>query len=85
MNGLPGLGTALADRNPICCITSSQPLKDTDSNGLQGFHDQVVVARTMTKFAHRIAHIEEIPRVVAYAFRQATVGGSGTDGTGFSR
>ncbi|RSL96379.1 hypothetical protein CEP52_011489 [Fusarium oligoseptatum] len=77
LNGLPGLGTALADRNPICCITSSQPLKDVDSNGLQGFHDQIVVARTVSKFVHRIAHIEEIPRVVAYAFRQATVGAPG--------
>ncbi|KAJ3518379.1 hypothetical protein NM208_g14532 [Fusarium decemcellulare] len=56
---------------------SSQPLKDVDSNGLQGFHDQIVVAKTLTKFAHRIADNEEIPRVVAYAFRQATVGAPG--------
>ncbi|KAH8650763.1 thiamine pyrophosphate enzyme, N-terminal TPP binding domain-containing protein [Ilyonectria robusta] len=77
LNGLPGLGTALADRNPICCITSSQPPKDVDSNGLQGFHDQIVVAKTLAKFVHRITDNEEIPRVVAYAFRQATVGAPG--------
>ncbi|KAI1846261.1 hypothetical protein JX266_007786 [Neoarthrinium moseri] len=73
-NGLPGLATAFADRSPIFCITSSPPLQDAETNALQGFHDQVVVAKPITKFAHRVTNVEEIPRIVAYAFRSANTG-----------
>lgn len=52
-NGLPGLATAFADRSPVFCVTSSQPLRDAETNALQGFHDQVVLAKPVTKFAHR--------------------------------
>lgn len=52
-NGLPGLSTAFADRSPILCITSSPPLRDAETNALQGFHDQVVLAKPVTKFANR--------------------------------
>ncbi|GIZ39909.1 hypothetical protein CKM354_000327100 [Cercospora kikuchii] len=73
-NGLPGLATAFADRSPIFCVTSSPPLQDSETNALQGFHDQVVVAKPITKFAHRVTNVEEIPRIVAYAFRAANTG-----------
>lgn len=73
-NGLPGLATAFADRSPIFCITSSPPLQDAETNALQGFHDQVVLAKPITKFAHRATNVEEIPRIVAYAFRAANTG-----------
>ena len=76
-NGLPGLATAFADRSPIICITSSPPLQDAETNALQGFHDQVVVAKPITKFAHRITNVEEIPRIVAYAYRAANSGAKG--------
>lgn len=52
-NGLPGLATAFADRSPVFCVTSSPPLRDAETNCLQGFHDQVVLAKPVTKFAHR--------------------------------
>ncbi|EME88148.1 uncharacterized protein MYCFIDRAFT_48343 [Pseudocercospora fijiensis CIRAD86] len=73
-NGLPGLATAFADRSPVFCITSSPPLQDAETNALQGFHDQVIVAKPITKFAHRVTNVEEIPRIVAYAFRSANTG-----------
>ncbi len=73
-NGLAGLATAFADRSPIFCITSSPPLQDAETNALQGFHDQVVVAKPITKFCHRVTNVEEIPRIVAYAFRSANSG-----------
>ena len=41
---------------------------------MQGFHDQVVVAKPITKFAHRVTNVEEIPRLVAYGFRAANSG-----------
>lgn len=76
-NGLPGLATALADRSKIFVITSSPPLRDAETNCLQGFLDQVVVAKPMTKFAHRVMEAEEIPRLVAHAYRVAISGAPG--------
>ena len=35
------------------CVTSSPPLRDAETNALQGFHDQVVLSKPVTKFAHR--------------------------------
>jgi thiamine pyrophosphate-dependent acetolactate synthase large subunit-like protein len=58
-------------------VTSSPPLRDAETNSLQGFHDQVVLAKPMTKFIHRITNVEEIPRIVSYAYKTAI---SGTPG-----
>jgi hypothetical protein len=76
-NGLPGLSTAFADRSPIIVITSSPPLRDAESNCLQGFLDQALVANPITKFSHRITVAEEIPRLVSHAYRLAISGPSG--------
>jgi thiamine pyrophosphate-dependent acetolactate synthase large subunit-like protein len=76
-NGVPGLATAFADRSPIFCVTSSPPLRDAETNCLQGFHDQVVLAKPITKFVHRVTTVEEIPRLVAYAFHTASSGAPG--------
>ncbi|EER28222.1 Thiamine pyrophosphate enzyme family [Coccidioides posadasii C735 delta SOWgp] len=76
-NGLPGLATAYADRSSIFCITSSAPLRDAENNSLQGSIDQVVVAKPLTKFAHRITHAEDIPRLVSHAFRNSVAGPPG--------
>jgi thiamine pyrophosphate-dependent acetolactate synthase large subunit-like protein len=76
-NGLPGLATAYADRSPVFVVTSSPPLRDAETNSLQGFHDQVVLAKPMTKFAHRVTNVEEIPRIISYAMRMATSGAPG--------
>ncbi|KAJ5591315.1 hypothetical protein N7450_005287 [Penicillium hetheringtonii] len=73
-NGLPGLATAYGDRSPILCITSSPPTRDTENNSLQGSIDQVVAARPVTKFAHRVIAPEECPRLVSHALRVAYSG-----------
>ncbi|EXJ60800.1 hypothetical protein A1O7_04953 [Cladophialophora yegresii CBS 114405] len=73
-NSLPGLATAFADRSPILMVTSSPPLRDAETNCLQGFHDQVVLAKPITKFAHRVTNVEEIPRLVSYAYKTAASG-----------
>ncbi|KAJ5239680.1 hypothetical protein N7468_004299 [Penicillium chermesinum] len=70
-NGLAGLATAYGDRSPILCITSSPPTRDTENNALQGCIDQIVAARPITKFAHRVVVSEEIPRLVSHAMRMA--------------
>ncbi|KAH7131801.1 acetolactate synthase I/II/III large subunit [Dendryphion nanum] len=76
-NALPGLATALADHSPIFCVTSSAPLRDALTNALQDYHDQIVIARPLTKFAHRITTVTEIPRLVSLAWRHATAGAPG--------
>ncbi|KAL4921126.1 thiamine pyrophosphate enzyme, N-terminal TPP binding domain-containing protein [Aspergillus aurantiobrunneus] len=76
-NGVPGLATALADRSPILCITSSPPLRDAENNSLQGIIDQVVVSRPLTKFAHRVTNPEDAPRLVSLAVRTALSGAPG--------
>lgn len=53
-------------------MTSSPPLRDAETNALQGFHDQVVLAKPITKFAHRLTTVLEIPRIVSLAWRTAT-------------
>lgn len=73
-NGLPGLATAFADRSPIFVVTSSPPLREAETNSLQGFHDQVVLAKPVTKFVHRVTNVEEIPRIVTFAYRSAMGG-----------
>lgn len=58
-------------------MTSSPPLRDAETNALQGFHDQVVLAKPITKFAHRITTCLEIPRIVSLAWRTASTGAPG--------
>ena len=36
-----------------------------------------MLAKPVTKFAHRVTNVEEIPRLVAYGFRQAVTGAPG--------
>ncbi|KAF9632923.1 TPP-binding enzyme conserved site [Lasiodiplodia theobromae] len=76
-NGLPGLATAFADRSPILCITSSVPLRDQENNSLQGQIDQIVAARPLTKFAHRVTSAEDLPRLAAHAVHVSTAGAPG--------
>ncbi|EEH45869.2 uncharacterized protein PADG_02019 [Paracoccidioides brasiliensis Pb18] len=76
-NGLPGLATALADRSPILCITSSLPLRDAESNSPQGIIDQIVVSKPLTKFAYRMTNPEDTPRIISHAIRVAMSGAPG--------
>ncbi|KAE8372792.1 thiamine pyrophosphate enzyme, N-terminal TPP binding domain-containing protein [Aspergillus bertholletiae] len=76
-NGIPGLATALADRSPILCITSSPPTRDAENNSLQGMIDQVVVSRPLTKFAYRMTNPEDTPRIVKHAIGVAISGAPG--------
>jgi thiamine pyrophosphate-dependent acetolactate synthase large subunit-like protein len=77
VNGLPGLASALADRSSIMVITSSPPMADAETNTVQGFIDQIAVARPLTKYAQRVPQPEEIPRFVAAAYRAAMSGAPG--------
>lgn len=76
-NAIAGLGVAFADRSPVLVITSSPPLRDAEMNTFQGILNQVAVATPITKWAHQITVVEEIPRLLGFAIRKALTGGRG--------
>lgn len=44
---------------------------------MQGFLDQVPIAKSLSKFAHRVTSVEEIPRIVTYAYKVCQTGAPG--------
>lgn len=76
-NALAGLAVAHADRTPLLVLTSSPPLRDAETNALQGTVDQVAMAVPVTKWAHRVTVPEEIPRLLSLAIRKALAGAPG--------
>lgn len=76
-NALAGIAVAYADRSPVLILTSSPPLRDAEMNALQGTVDQVAMAAPITKWAHRVTVVEEIPRLVSLAVRKAMSGAPG--------
>lgn len=73
-NAVAGLGAARVDRSPVLLLTSSPPLRDAETNALQGSIDQVAVAAPLTTWAHRVTSVGEIPRLVSLAVRTALTG-----------
>lgn len=53
------------------------PLRDQENNSLQGQIDQIVAARPLTKFAHRVTSAEDLPRLAAHAVHVSTAGAPG--------
>jgi thiamine pyrophosphate-dependent acetolactate synthase large subunit-like protein len=51
LNAVAGLGPAQIDRSPVLLLTSSPPMKDAESNTLQGSVDQVAVSAPLVKWA----------------------------------
>jgi acetolactate synthase I/II/III large subunit len=76
-NSIAGLATAYADRSPLLLLTSSPPLRDAEQNALQGSVDQVAMATPVTKWAHRVTVVEEIPSLLSFAIRKALAGAPG--------
>ena len=79
--GLTNVVTALADGLldgiPLLVITGAAPLRDAETNPLQGGLDQIALVRPVTKWAHRITDVHRIPALVAQAVRTATSGRPG--------
>jgi thiamine pyrophosphate-dependent acetolactate synthase large subunit-like protein len=76
-NAIAGLATAYADRSPLLLLTSSPPLRDAEQNALQGSVDQIAMAAPVSKWAHRVTVVEEIPSLVSFAIRKALAGPPG--------
>jgi acetolactate synthase-1/2/3 large subunit len=76
-NALTAMVDAWLDAIPVVFVAGSPPLREVETNPLQGGFDQVAMAAPATKWAHRITHVERIPYLVAKAVRTAMTGRPG--------
>lgn len=79
LNTTAALCTAYATNAPVLCITGQVP-SDQLGKGRGQLHelpDQLATMRTLTKWAARIEHPADAPRLVAEAFRQMKSGRPG--------
>jgi acetolactate synthase-1/2/3 large subunit len=71
-NVVTSMANALLDRTPVLYLCGSGMLKQRQINTLQHDIDQVALGAPVTKWAHQVACVEQIPRLVAQAIRIAT-------------
>jgi acetolactate synthase-1/2/3 large subunit len=76
-NGLTAMVDAYLDAVPVLFISGSPPLREVATNPLQGGFDQVAMATPVTKWAHRITHVERIADLVDKGVRTALSGRPG--------
>jgi len=76
-NAITPMTSAYVDAVPVLFIVGSPPLREVETNPLQGGIDQIAMAAPVTKWAHRITGTERIPDLVEKAVRIATAGRPG--------
>lgn len=76
-NAVTAITNAYLDAAPVLFIVGGPPLRDVETNPLQGGFDQISVATPITKWAHRITHTHRIPELVAQAVRTCRNGRPG--------
>jgi acetolactate synthase-1/2/3 large subunit len=76
-NALTPMVSAYLDAIPTLFIAGAPPLREAETNPLQGGFDQVAMAKPATKWAHRITNPDRIPDLVEKAMRIATSGRPG--------
>jgi acetolactate synthase-1/2/3 large subunit len=76
-NAYTAITNAYLDRVPTLFIVGGPPLRESETNPLQGGFDQIAAAETVTKWAHRITDTARVPETVALALRKAAGGAPG--------
>ncbi len=76
-NALTAMTDAWLDGVATLFIAGAPPLRETETNPLQGGFDQIAMAAPVTKWAHRITHVERTPDLVDKAVRIALTGRPG--------
>jgi acetolactate synthase-1/2/3 large subunit len=79
-NALTAITNAWLDRIPVLFIAGAAPIREAESNTLQGGFDAVAMARPVTKWAQRVA---EPGRIVEYVRRAGEIALSGSPGPVF--
>ncbi|MGU3586777.1 thiamine pyrophosphate-binding protein [Rhodococcus sp. C26F] len=73
-NAYTAIANSYLDRTPTLFIVGAPPLRETETNPLQGGFDQIAAATPVTKWAYRITDPARVPEFVALAVRKATTG-----------
>ncbi|PKQ09749.1 MAG: benzaldehyde lyase [Alphaproteobacteria bacterium HGW-Alphaproteobacteria-12] len=76
-NAMSAIANAHLDASPTLFIIGAPPLREAETNPLQGGFDQIAMVQPVTKWAHRITNVERIPDLAAMAIRQAMTGRCG--------
>ena len=76
-NALTPMTSAWVDAVPVVFIVGSPPLREVETNPLQGGIDQIAMAAPVTKWAHRVTGVERLPDLIEKAARIAVSGRPG--------
>ena len=76
-NVISAVVNAQLDSIPTLFIVGAPPLREAETNPLQGGFDQVAMAAPGAKWSVRITNVERIPDILAMAIRKATTGRMG--------
>jgi acetolactate synthase-1/2/3 large subunit len=76
-NALSAVANAKLDGTPLLLIIGAPPLREQETNPLQGGIDQIAAARPLAKWALSIQSTERIPDLTAMAIRKAMTGPKG--------
>ncbi len=76
-NAAPAILNAYVDATPTLFLIGAPPLRERETNELQGGFDQLAIAKPMAKWAVTITNVERIPDILAAAVRKALTGRRG--------
>jgi acetolactate synthase-1/2/3 large subunit len=76
-DAVSGVVNAYVDAVPLLLIGGAPPASEDERLTLAGGYDQVALLNPVSKWAHRVPHINRIPDMVAQALRTATTGRPG--------
>ena len=70
-NGVSAMANAKLDGSPVLFIVGAPPVREVETNALQGGIDQVALARPATKWAVSVPTTERMADLAAMAIRKA--------------
>jgi acetolactate synthase-1/2/3 large subunit len=76
-NVVPAILNALVDQTPMLFLIGAPPLRERETNELQGGFDQLAMATPMAKWAVTVTVTERIPDLLSAAIRRAVTGRRG--------
>lgn len=76
-NVYTAIANAYLDSIPVLFVVGAPPIREAETNPLQGGIDQIAASLPVTKWAHRATNTERIPELVDLALRHAVSGRPG--------
>ena len=76
-NAISAMVNAYLDCSPVLFVIGAPPLRELETNPLQGGFDQIAMATPAVKWAHRVTNTERIAELTAMGIRKATTGRRG--------